>query len=109
MRSLAPLAAAYANLRGWQTRCSLLFLSPPFSNTPCSPGPWLLQTLKGAVIFLADLVRDIYPVPDGMQLDFLRASSYGSGTASSGKVAISDVGGSQGVAGRHVLLVSALH
>ncbi len=57
--------------------------------------------LKGAFIFLADLVRHLtMPV----QIDFVRLSSYGSSTESSGKIAFSkdielDVGG------RHVLVV----
>ena len=37
-------------------------------------------------------------------MEFIRASSYGSGTRSSGRVAVTGMGGS--VRGRHVLLVS---
>jgi hypoxanthine phosphoribosyltransferase len=43
----------------------------------------VLGLLKGSFIFLADLVREIH-VP--LQVDFLVASSYGSGTVSSGAV-----------------------
>lgn len=43
----------------------------------------VLGLLKGSFIFLADLVREIQ-VP--LQVDFLVASSYGTGTVSSGKV-----------------------
>lgn len=43
----------------------------------------VLGLLKGSFIFLADLVRNI-PIP--LQVDFLMASSYGSGTVSSGDV-----------------------
>lgn len=39
--------------------------------------------LKGSFIFMADLVRAI---PRPLQVDFLRAASYGSGTESSGEV-----------------------
>lgn len=66
--------------------------------------PLVVGTLKGAVVFFADLVRAIHPVPDGLSLDFVRASSYGAGTDSSGTVSL--VGSADGsLEGRHVLLV----
>lgn len=43
----------------------------------------LIGILKGAFIFLADLVRQI-TIP--LEVDFIRAASYGSGTSSSGSV-----------------------
>jgi hypoxanthine phosphoribosyltransferase len=67
--------------------------------------PLVVGTLKGAVIFMSDLVRAMEPTPDGLQLEFVRASSYGLATVSSGKVAVQPVGGPN-VEGRHVLLVS---
>jgi hypoxanthine phosphoribosyltransferase len=45
----------------------------------------LVGVLKGAFIFLADLVRQL-AIPT--QLDFVRLISYGSGTESSGKIKI---------------------
>lgn len=45
----------------------------------------VLGLLKGSFIFLADLVRRI-PIP--LEIDFLLASSYGSGTISSGNVEV---------------------
>ena len=43
----------------------------------------VISVLKGAFIFTADLIREIkYPV----QLEFVRISSYGSKTVSSGKI-----------------------
>ena len=45
----------------------------------------LIGVLKGAFIFLADLVRQL-TIP--VQLDFIRVASYGSGTESSGKIRI---------------------
>ena len=45
----------------------------------------LIGVLKGAFIFLADLVRHL-TIP--VQLDFIRAASYGTGTESSGKIRI---------------------
>lgn len=57
--------------------------------------------LKGAVLFLADLVRHI-DVP--VCLDFMAVSSYGATTASSGVVQIiKDL--EQSIEGRHVLIV----
>lgn len=55
--------------------------------------------LSGGAIFCADLVREI-DLP--LELAFVRASSYGAGTASSGKV-ITDFSGAH-FAGRHVLI-----
>lgn len=43
----------------------------------------VLGLLKGSFIFIADLVRRI---PRPIQVDFIRVSSYGSGTVSSGEV-----------------------
>ncbi len=43
----------------------------------------VIGVLKGAFIFLADLVRRI-TIP--VQVDFVRAASYGSGATSSGKI-----------------------
>lgn len=57
--------------------------------------------LKGAIIFLADLVRSI-SLP--LTLDFMAVSSYGHATASSGVVRIlKDL--DTHIAGRHVLIV----
>lgn len=57
--------------------------------------------LKGALIFLADLVRRL-TVP--VAIDFVAVGSYGAGTESSGAVRIlKDL--EQDIAGRHVLLV----
>jgi len=61
----------------------------------------LVGVLKGAFVFMADLAREI-----GLPLtcDFLRVSSYGSGTETSGNVRLEfDV--TQPVRGKHVLLV----
>jgi hypoxanthine phosphoribosyltransferase len=61
----------------------------------------VIGVLKGAVFFIADLVRRL-SVP--CELDFMAVSSYGSSTHSSGVVRIQkdlDVP----IAGRHVLLV----
>ncbi len=57
--------------------------------------------LRGASIFFADLVREINL---DLELDFISASSYGSGTSSSGEVKmIKDL--SEPIAGKNVLIV----
>lgn len=57
--------------------------------------------LKGAFIFLADLVRCM-TIPH--HIDFIRVASYGSGTVSSGKITITkDIEGS--IEGKDVLIV----
>ena len=61
----------------------------------------LVGVLKGAFIFLADLVRRL-TIP--AQVDFVRAASYGSGVSSSGKIALTkeiDLD----IAGKDVLVV----
>src|SRR5262245_37824069 len=70
------------------------------------PGEELLVvvTLKGAMIFAADLIRYI-SVP--VVLDFVRLASYGSGTKSSGSVRfLKDLETS--VQGRHVLVLDEI-
>lgn len=59
--------------------------------------------LKGATFFYADLVRQIgRPV----RIDFLRATSYGGRTTTSGEVRIvSEPAAGDDIAGRHVLIV----
>jgi len=66
------------------------------------PGPLtVVGVLRGAFIFMSDLVRAI---PREMTCDFLGVRSYGDATVSSGVVEItSDL--SAPIAGRHVLLV----
>ena len=61
----------------------------------------LVGVLKGSFIFMADLARAI-DLP--LTCDFMRVSSYGSRTTSSGSVKM-EFDLSQPVKGRHVLLV----
>ncbi len=61
----------------------------------------VVGVLKGAFIFLADLVRRI-TIP--VQVDFVRAASYGAGATSSGKIKLTkeiDID----IAGKDVLVV----
>src|SRR5579864_2826874 len=58
----------------------------------------LVVVLKGAVIFAADLMRQL-TVP--CTIDFIAAASYGGGTRSSGNVALSGLA-RLAIGGRHV-------
>ena len=63
--------------------------------------PAVIGILRGSFIFMADLVRELN-LP--LTLDFMSASSYGSGTVSSGLVDIK-LDTSEPITGRDVLLV----
>ena len=61
----------------------------------------VVGVLKGAFVFMADLIRNLN-VP--CRIDFIRAASYGSGSVSSGKIRIEkDI--ETPIAGRDVLIV----
>ena len=63
--------------------------------------PLLIGILKGSFVFMADLIRQLdFP----LELDFIRLSSYGGGTQSSGGVRIEDRLRSV-VKARHILVV----
>jgi hypoxanthine phosphoribosyltransferase len=63
----------------------------------------LVGVLKGAFVFLADLVRQLQtPV---QRIELIRLSSYGSGTVSSGTVKVQAEVPPEVITGRHVLLV----
>jgi len=63
--------------------------------------PVFVGCLKGAFVFLADLVRQV-GIP--LQVDFIMVSSYGMGTTSTGKITVlKDV--ATDLAGRHVVFV----
>ena len=64
--------------------------------------PMVIGILRGSFIFMADLVREL-DIPD-MTLDFMSASSYGSGTVSSGLVDIR-LDTSEPITGKDVILV----
>lgn len=64
----------------------------------------IIGVLKGAVIFLSDIIREI---DMNLTVDFMMVSSYGSGTKSSGVVKIiKDT--DESIEGRHVLVVEDL-
>ncbi len=63
--------------------------------------PLLIGVLKGAVVFLSDLIREI-EIP--LEVDFIAVSSYGADTASSGIVRIQkDL--DQSIKGKDILIV----
>jgi len=63
--------------------------------------PLLIGILKGSFIFLADIIRNL-EIP--LEVEFIRLSSYGHGTQSSGKVSlVHDIPIS--IENRHVLVV----
>ena len=61
----------------------------------------MVVILKGATVFAADLLRSL-TIP--AELEFVRASSYGAGTASSGKLRLAHMVEGP-LVGRHVLMV----
>ena len=61
----------------------------------------VIGVLRGSVIFLADLVRNLN-IP--VEIDFIGLSSYGAGTESSGKIRVKH-GLSSRIRGRDVLVV----
>jgi hypoxanthine phosphoribosyltransferase len=67
----------------------------------CPDDLHLVAVLKGAFVFLADLMRQI---PGQLTLDFIALSSYGAATSSSGEVRLlKDLDST--IAGRHVVIV----
>ena len=63
--------------------------------------PVLIAVLKGSFMFLSDLVRRLdFP----LEIEFVRISSYGGGTESSGAVRMAP-GAPSHIKGRHVLVI----
>ena len=75
-------------------------LAKEISRDYAGKQPMLLGVLKGAFIFLADLVREI-EIP--LTVDFIRAQSY-KGDTTTGEVIVS-MGDVLDVRGRHVLVI----
>jgi hypoxanthine phosphoribosyltransferase len=69
----------------------------------CERVPLFIGVLKGAFVFLADLIRE-FDFP--LEIDFIRVSSYRSGTESKGIELIMDT--SIPVEGRHVIVVDGI-
>lgn len=84
-----------------EIRAKVVELGRRISNDYAGKELLMVGILKGAMIFLADLVREI-SIPT--QYDFMAVSSYGASSKSSGKVRIlRDL--PCGVAGRHIIIV----
>jgi hypoxanthine phosphoribosyltransferase len=76
-------------------------LAAEISRDYRNKNPLLIAVLKGSFIFLADLVRRLdFP----LEIEFVRLSSYGGGTESSGRVRMA-AGAAPRIRGRHVLVV----
>lgn len=76
-------------------------LAEEINKDYCGKEILFVVILKGSLVFAADLMRNI-TAP--MRIDFLQASSYGSGAVSSGKINIKkDI--ENDAAGKHVLIV----
>ena len=76
-------------------------LGQQISDDYCGKEIAIVCVLNGAVVFLADLIRNL-DVP--INLDFIRISSYGDGTESTGEARILQ-GLTTNIEGRHVLVV----
>ena len=91
----------YIMLAEEEIRTKVAELSRQITEDYRDKDPVLVCILKGAVMFYADLVRNI---ETHISMDFMAVSSYGSGTRSSGEVEIrKDL--SKPVDGRHVIVV----
>ncbi len=70
-------------------------------DVPVDEPVHVIAVLKGAFVFLADLVRQI---PGTVTMDFIAVSSYGAGSKSSGQVRLlKDL--DRSIEGRHVIIV----
>lgn len=65
--------------------------------------PVIIGVMKGAILFLSDLLRHLN-FEEPLQVEFVRLASYGSGTESSGKVQAPNLD-LPNLRGRHVLVV----
>ena len=76
-------------------------LAAKINNDYRDKSPILIGVLKGAFVFMADLIRHLDFSPE---VEFVRASSYGRGTESSGRVKIVH-GLRSPIEGRDVLVI----
>lgn len=86
-----------------ELRAGVAELARRIDQDYASTGLVLVCVLKGAAIFASDLLRALQA--NIHRLEFLRASSYGSGTESSGRVSITGTLDAQHIVGQHVLVV----
>ena len=86
-----------------ELRAGVATLAREIDRDYATTGVVIVSVLKGAAIFTADLLRML--TTEVHRLEFIRASSYGSGTQSSGNVRVGGTLETRHIAGRHVLLV----
>ena len=86
-----------------ELRAGVAKLARRIDQDYASTGLVLVCVLKGATIFASDLLRALQA--NVRRLEFLRASSYGGGTESSGRVSITGTLDAEHIAGQHVLIV----
>ncbi len=101
-RSLTPMLSEQdIRARMPALAAEILAAMPPAAQ---AEGVIVVGPLKGCVIFMADLSRELWRLNLSHSFDFLRLASYGAGTESSGVVRLEgDL--IHPVEGRHVLLV----
>lgn len=88
-------------ITGEQIQDKVAQLGRQLSDEYAGRNPLVICILKGAIIFMADLIKEI-TVP--IEIDFMAVSSYGASTRSSGEVKIiKDLDNS--VEGRDILIV----
>lgn len=109
----AAMHATYVSVYVFQLLTFRLCRSLPAFAHACAPPcseqdkrPLVMPILKGGFIFAADLVRAFSPCPDGLEVEFVSARSYGARTETSGEVEVSF--DAAVVSGRHVLMVDDL-
>lgn len=84
-----------------QIQATVAALARDITRDYAGKNPLVIGVLKGSFVFLADLTRRLeFP----LEIEFVRLSSYGRGTSSSGKVTVVH-GMRASVKGRHVLVV----
>ena len=86
-----------------ELRAGVAGLAQQIDRDYADTGLVLVCVLKGAMIFASDLLRALRA--NVHRLEFLRASSYGGGTESSGAVSITGTLDAERIAGQHVLIV----
>lgn len=88
-------------LKGDQIQDRVREMGAEISRDLAGETPVVVAVLKGAYVFLADLVRAM-EIP--VEIDFAQISSYGDETASTGRIKVmKDI--TTPVAGRHILVV----
>ena len=86
-----------------ELRAGVATLAHEIDRDYATTGVVIVCVLKGAAIFTADLLRVLQA--EVHRLEFIRASSYGSGTQSSGDVRLTGTLDPSHVKGQHVLIV----